>query len=221
MLSSINSAFQRYNNNKNIVVDFTPFSVEKENAQSLIHCIAQQIFEHFGCVENFNKTSIISFNDIYRASNCKAELKGLKPNGEVFSFLESLHVNTSKASNHTCYFVTDDFGSLQYIKITYSFVVTQNQELIKNQISLTYDNNFDLISIDYHRNNRKGVLFNQSRKRDMFCPLHEESVFIELFLSEHCEQLKEIFPEWYAAGVYPFSFLDIQENMDVARMFMI
>jgi len=219
MLSAQNSVYQTYRYNRDNKIDFKPFDERKEHARSVVRGIAQTIFEKFGCASDFNDDCIKDLASMYEPSNFTIHLLNLKPKHPIFSFLSNIPTGNFLRIDNECTFTTDEFANLSKIKITYILLVRHHLKFVKNTISITFNNNFDVENINYHRiNDLRETTLNINKNRTMLCPIEEESMFIELLLNDYNLDVREILPEFYQDGVYTFNIDDIQSNMNIERM---
>ncbi len=222
MFSHVPSMFQEFQKNDGIKVDFTSFSTIQKEAQSKIRDIGKDIFEKFGCEKKFDDDCIEKFKEIYDAKNFTFNLVNFQPVGLVFSFLKDLNLTNFNNFKQDSSFKTNSEGSFSGLDICYHFAVFHNSKLFKNKIYLSYNENYELASLNYQRITLdQEMLVNVKKTRDMLCPLEDESNFIELFLHDHYEELKDIFPEWYAHNAVIFENSYFKERMEVFRMLFI
>lgn len=219
MLSVQNSVYQTYKYNRDNKIDFKPFGERKEHARTVIRGIAQTIFEKFGCASAFNDDCIKDLASMYEPSNFTVHLFNLKPTHSIFSFLLNISTDNFFRIDSDCTFTTDAFANLSKIEIKYFLVFRRHSKLVRDTISITFDNNFEVENINYHRiNENRETTLHITKNRTMLCPIEEESMFIELILNDYNLDVREILPEFYQDGVYTFNIDDIQSNMNIERM---
>lgn len=221
MLNMQMSTFQQYQQNKNNVIDFVPFSKKKEEAQEVIRNIAKTIFQQFGCHTGFNDSCIKDLHELYEPANFSVILLNFNPTGHIFSFLKSMPTADILTSAITCKFATDDLAQLSRTEILFSFVTRRNSVLTKSTLNFVYNHQFELEKISYETTNQKlKVLSSVSKTKDMLCSIDDESLFLELFLTAHCSNVAELFPEFYLEGVHDFTDYDIESNKTLLRMML-
>jgi hypothetical protein len=222
MLNAQPSMFQQYHQNKDNVVDFTPFAEQKKQARVAIRNISQTIFERFGCGAFFNDDCIKNFGEMYDPANFKIELLNFQPTKSIFAFLLSIHAGDFLRIRNECNFSTDAMGLLLNVEVSYSFVERRNSELMASKVFIVFDSNFDVEKIHYQRiNGQKETLVDVNKHQSMLCSVDEEMMFVELFLNASNCDVQDLFPSFYEEGAYTFDMNEIESNMTIARMLIV
>lgn len=222
MLNSLPSIFQQYNQNKDQVVDFTPFLEKKSHARTVIRDLSCTVFEKFGCGAFFNDDCIKNLDEIYEPANFNIELLNFKPTRSIFSFLSSVNPADFLRINNECKFYTNSDSAISCIEINYQFLVRKNSEFIKSKVSVVYGSDFEIDKINYQRiNEQREVTVNINKNKDMLCSVDDETLFLELFLNDNNSELKELFPSFFQYGVHVFEDAEIESNSTLARMLLI
>lgn len=222
MLISQPSMYQQYHQYKHQVDVAIPYSEQKKRAAAVIRNIAQTIFEQFGCGSLFNDDCIKNFGDMNNPANFKVTLLNFQPTKSIFAFLSSIPRGHFLSVSNECTFSTDEYGCLLDIKFSYSFVERVKSGFIGNKVFISFDSNFDISEIRYHRiNERQELLTSVSKTKDMLCSVDRETLFLELFFNHDKSEIKEIFPAFFEYGPHVFNINELEANSTLARMLLV